>query len=50
MGRQNEGIKDIDPVRHGRVAAKRFVDPISHNMENTRIVCLSYTRYSINMN
>jgi hypothetical protein len=50
MGRQNEGIKGIDPVRHGRVAAKRTVDLISHNMENARIVCLSYFGYSINMN
>jgi len=33
-GRQNEGIKGIDPVRHGRVAAGRQVDSNGQNSFN----------------
>jgi hypothetical protein len=31
VGRQNEGIEGIDPVRHGRVAAGEYVDSKGRN-------------------
>jgi len=33
MGRQNEGIEGIDPVRHGRVATGEQVDSKGRNSE-----------------
>jgi hypothetical protein len=35
VGRQNEGIWGIDPVRHGRVAAGAYVDSKSRNTSKT---------------
>jgi hypothetical protein len=37
MGRQNEGIEGIDPVRHGRVAAWKHVDSNGLNTRNTKV-------------
>jgi hypothetical protein len=31
VGRQNEGIEGIDPVRYGRVAAGEYADSKSHH-------------------
>jgi len=35
MGRQNEGIKGIDPVRYGRVATGEQVDSNGRNSKKT---------------
>ena len=39
VGRQDEGIEGIDPVRHGRFAARRIVDPNGHNNKKLSLFC-----------
>jgi hypothetical protein len=42
VGRQNEGIEGIDPVRHGRVAAGECVDSKSRNRPKNAKAYWSY--------
>jgi hypothetical protein len=42
VGRQNEGIWGIDPVRHGRVAAGEYVDSKSRKISKNTKAYWSY--------